>query len=161
MRYGVDSKHRWRRVGVLALVLIGFWAVVGWTQPARGRAAWSGGTPLPVLLKAAGVTDDQKAQIKAIATVHRPTLQKLRGQLHAANQRLSDALFTAGDPTPAIEQITKIRGELLAETVQMRQAMLGVLTAEQLGKVAQLQDQLRALRTERHNLLMGGTPSAQ
>jgi hypothetical protein len=38
---------------------------------------------------------------------------------------------------------------------------LGVLTPEQLAKVAQLQDQLRALWAERHNLLMGGTPSAQ
>ena len=161
MRHGADSKHQWRRVGVLALVLIGFWAVVGWTQPARGRAAWSGGTPLPVLLKAAGVTDDQKAEIKAIAAVHRPTLRKLRGQLRTANQRLSDALLTAGDPSPPIEQITQIRGALIAETVQMRQAMLGVLTPDQLAKVAQLQDQLRALRVERHNLLMGATSSPQ
>ena len=161
MGHGADSKHRWRRVGALALVLIGFWAAAGWTQPARGRAAWSGETPLPVLLKAAGVTDDQKAQIKAIVAAHRPTLRKLRGQLGAAHQRLSDALFTAGDPSPAIEQITKIRSELLAETVQMRQAMLGVLTPEQLGKVAELQGQLRALQAERHNLLTGGTSGGQ
>jgi Spy/CpxP family protein refolding chaperone len=160
MRHGAESRHHGQCVG-LALLLIGIWAAVGWAQPARGQAAWSHGTPLPVLLKAAGVTDDQKAQIKAIVAAHRPTLRSLHDQLRAANQRLSDALFTAGDPTPTIEQISKIRGELLVETVKMRQAMLGVLTAEQLGKVTQLQDQLRALRAERHNLLMGGTPSAQ
>ena len=113
------------------------------------------------LAKAAGVTDDQKAEIKAIAAVHRPTLRKLPGQLRTANQRLSDALLTAGGPSPPIEQIAQIHGALLAETVQMRQAMLRVLTPEQLGKVAQLQDQLRALQAERHNFLMGGTPSAQ
>ena len=42
-----------------------------------------------------------------------------------------------------------------AETVKMRQDMLAVLTPDQLAKVAQLQGQLRALRAERHNLLMG------
>lgn len=159
MRHGAELRHQWRRVG-LALVLIGLWAAVGWSQPTRGQGAWSHGTPLPVLLKAAGVTDDQKAQIKAIVAAHRPTLRGLHGQLRAAHQQLSDALFTAGDPTPTIEQITKIRGELLMETVKMRQAMLGVLTVEQLGQVTQLQNQLRALQAERHNLLKGGTPSA-
>jgi Spy/CpxP family protein refolding chaperone len=113
------------------------------------------------VLKAAGVTDDQKAQIKAIAAAHRPRLRDLHSQVRAAHEKLSDALFTGGDPTPTMEQITTIRGELLVEAVRMRQAMLGVLTAEQLGKVAQLQDQLRALRAERHKLLMGGMPGAQ
>src|SRR5262245_26970893 len=160
MRHGAELRHQWRHVG-LALVLIGLWATVGWAQPARGPAAWSHGTPLPVLLKAAGMTDDQKGQIRAIVAAHRPTLRSLHSQLRAANQQLSDVLFAAGDPTSTAEQITKIRGELLMETVKMRQAMLGVLTAEQLGKVTHLQDQLRALQAERHNLLMGGTPSAQ
>jgi Spy/CpxP family protein refolding chaperone len=160
MRHGGASRQQWWRMG-LALVVIGLWAAVGWAQPARGQAEWSRGTPLPVLLKAVGVTDDQKAQIKAIVAAHRPTLRNLRGQLRAANQTLSDALLTTGEPTPTVQQITQIRGQLLVETVKMRQEMLGVLTPDQLAKVAQLQDQLRALRAERHNLLMGGTTSAQ
>jgi len=113
------------------------------------------------LLRAVGLTDDQNAQIKAVVAAHRPTLRNLYGQLRVANQTLSDALLTTGDPTPTVQQITQIRGQLLAETVKMRQEMLGVLTPDQLAKAAQLQDQLRALRAERHNLLMGGTPSAQ
>jgi hypothetical protein len=160
MRHGSASRQQWWRMG-LALAVIGLWTAVGWAQPARGRGVWSGGIPLPALLNAAGVADEQKAQIKAIAAEHRPALRSLYGQLRAANQTLSDALFTTGDPTATVQQITQIRGQLLAETVKMRQEMLGVLTPEQLAKVAQLQDQLRALRAERHNLLMGGTPSAQ
>jgi Spy/CpxP family protein refolding chaperone len=113
------------------------------------------------LLKAAGVTEDQKTQIKAIAAAHRPTLRNLYGELRAANQTLSKTLFTTEDPTPTVQQITQIRGQLLMETVKMRQEMLGVLTPDQQAKVAQLQDELRALRVERHNLLMGATPSAQ
>jgi hypothetical protein len=49
----------------------------------------------------------------------------------------------------------------LAETVKMRQEVLGVLSPDQLAKAAQLREQLRALRAERRNLLMGGTSSAQ
>jgi hypothetical protein len=158
MRCGGESGHQWGRVG-LVLVVIGLWATVGWAQPGRGQVAWSRGTPLPVLLKAAGVTDDQKAQIKAVVVAHRPTLRNLRGQLRAANQTLSDALLTTGDPTSTVQQISQVHGQLLAETVKMQQEMLGVLTPDQLTKVAQLQDQLRALRAERHNLLRGGPPA--
>jgi hypothetical protein len=107
------------------------------------------------------VTDDQKAQIKAIAAAHRPTLRNLHGQLRAANQTLSDALLATGDPTATVQQISQIRGQLLAETVKMRQEMLGVLALDPLAKATELQEQLRALQVERHNLLMGGTPSAQ
>jgi Spy/CpxP family protein refolding chaperone len=160
MRHSGKSGHQWWRVG-LGLMVIGLWAAVGWTQPAGGHGAWSGGTPLPVLLKAVGVTDDQKAQIKAIAAAHRPTLRNLHGQLRAAHQTLSDALLATGDPTASVQQISQLRGELLAETVKMRQEMLGVLAPDQRAKAAELQEQLRALRAERHNLLMGGTPSAQ
>lgn len=159
MRHGGASRQQWWRMG-LVLAVIGLWAAVGWAQPGRGHGAWSGGTPLPALLKAAGVTDEQKAQIKAIAADHRPAFRSLHGQLRAANQTLTDALFTAGDPTPAVEQITQIRGQLLVETVKMRQKMLAVLTPDQLAKVAQLQGQLRGLRAEEHNLLMGGSHDA-
>ena len=159
MRHSGKSRHQWRRVG-LGLMVIGLWATVGWTQPPGGHGAWSGGTPLRVLLKAVGVTDDQKAQMKAIAAAHRPTLRKLHGQLRAAHQTLSDALLATGDPTASVQRISQIRGELLAETVKMRQEMLGLLDPDQRAKAAELQEQLRALRAERRDLLMGGTPSA-
>jgi hypothetical protein len=72
----------------------------------------------------------------------------------------SDALLATGDPSASVQQISQIRGELLAETVKLRQEILGVLDPDQRAKAAELQEQLRALQAERHNLLMGGTPSA-
>jgi hypothetical protein len=80
---------------------------------------------------------------------------------YAQRIRLSDALLATDDPTASVQQISQIRGELLAETVKMRQEVLGVLDPDQRAKAAELQEQLRALRAERRNLLMGGTPSAQ
>ena len=160
MRHDSASRQQWWRMG-LALAVIGLWAAIGWAQPARGQAAWSGGTPLPALLNAAGVADEQKEQIKAIAAEHRPALRSLYGQLRAANQTLTDALFAGSDPAPAVGKITQIRGQLLAQTVTMRQEMLAILNSDQLAKVAQLQGQLRTLQEERHNLLMGATPSTQ
>ena len=159
MRHGGASRQQWWRMG-LALAVIGLWTAVGWAQPARGHGAWLGETPLPGLLKAAGVTDEQKAQIKMTVADHRPALRSLHGQLRAANQTLTDALFTGSDPAPAVEQITQIPGQLLLETVTMRQKILAVLSQDQLAKVAQLQGQLRALRAEQHNLLMGGSHDA-
>jgi Spy/CpxP family protein refolding chaperone len=145
----------------LALAVIGLWSAVGLAQPGRGHGVWSGGTPLPALLKAAGVTDEQRTEIKAIVAAHRSTLRNLHGQLRTAQQTLSDTLLTAGDTTAAVQQITQIRGQLLAETVKMRQEMLAVLTPDQLAKVAQLKDQLHALHEQRHNLLRGETSGAQ
>ncbi len=159
MRHGGASRQQWWRMG-LALAVIGLWTAVGWAQPGRGHGAWLGETPLPALLKAAGVTDEQKAQVKTTVADHRPALRSLHGQLRAANQTLTDALFTGSDPGPAVEQITQIRGQLLVETVKMRQKILAVLSQDQLAKVAQLQGQLRALRAEQHNLLMGGLHDA-
>jgi Spy/CpxP family protein refolding chaperone len=160
MRHGSESRHRWWRVG-LGLMVIGLWATGGWAQPAGSHGGWSHGTPLRTLLRGVGVTDDQKAQIQAIVVAHRPTLRNLYSQLHVANQTLSDALLATGDTTSAVQQINQLRGQLLVETVKMRQEVLRVLSPDQLAKAAQLQDQLRALRAERHNLLRGGTPSAQ
>jgi Spy/CpxP family protein refolding chaperone len=142
-------------------MVIGLWATAGWAQTEGGHGAWSHGAPLRVLLRAVGVTDDQKAQMKAIVAAHRPTLRNLHSQLRAANQTLSDALLTASDTTSAVQQINQLRSQLLAETVRMRQEVLGVLSPDQLAKAAQLQEQLRALRAERRNLLMGGTSSTQ
>src|SRR4029434_1420872 len=96
MRHGSASRQQWWRMG-LALAVIGLWTTVGWAQPARGHGAWSGRIPLPALLNAAGVADEQKAQIKAIAAEHRPVLRSLHSQLHAANQTLHDALLTQRD----------------------------------------------------------------
>jgi Spy/CpxP family protein refolding chaperone len=160
MRHGGASRQQWWRMG-LALAVIGLWSAVGWAQPGREHGAWADEAPLPALLKAAGVTDEQKAQIKAIVADHRPALRSLYGQLRAANQTLTDGLFIAGDPTLSVEKITQIRGQLLVETVKMRQEVLAVLTPDQLAKVAQLKDQLRGLQAERHNLLMGEMPSVQ
>ena len=160
MRHDGESRHRWWRVG-LWLMVIGLWATVGWAQPVGSHGAWSHGTPLRTLLRAVGVTEDQKAQIKAIIAAHRPTLRNLYSQLRAANQTLGDALLSTSDTTSAVQQINQLRGQLLVETVKMRQEVLGVLSPDQLAKAAQLQEQLRALRAERHNLLMGGTSGPQ
>src|SRR5262245_45355775 len=118
MRRGGVLRQRGWYMG-LALAVIGLWTAVGWAKTSRGHGALSGGTPLPALLKAAGVTDEQKAQMKAIVAAHRPTLRNLHAQLRTAHQTLSDALVAAGDTTPTVQQISQIRGQLLAETVKM------------------------------------------
>jgi Spy/CpxP family protein refolding chaperone len=144
----------------MTLAVAGLWAALGWAQPMRGHESWSQhGTPLRVLLNAAGASEEQKTQIKAIVDAHRPELRELHSQLRAAHQTLNDLLLTGGDPSASLQKIAEARAQLLATTVKMRQDVLALLTPDQRAKVVQLKDQLRALKEERRNLLKGSAPS--
>src|SRR5262245_37398619 len=122
MRHRTTVRYHWWSMG-LALA-VGLWAAAGWAQPVRGGGRWSHGTPFPALINAAGVSEEQKTQIKAIVEAHRPELRKLYSQLRTANQTLNDRLMRGEDTTSSVQDINEIRGRLLATTVKMRQDIL-------------------------------------
>ena len=76
-------------------------------------------------------------------------------------------LYTNGDdpgPLPVAGEEIVFNGAVVGGPINANlglRAYIFVPAHAPEAKVAQLQDQLRALRAERHNLLMGGTPSAQ
>jgi Spy/CpxP family protein refolding chaperone len=55
--------------------------------------------------------------------------------------------------TPQIEQITRLRQQLLQEGLKIALEVHGVLTPEQRTKAAQLKERVRALRGDLRNLL--------
>jgi hypothetical protein len=127
-------------------------------QLARGQAAWSGGTPLPALLNAAGVADEQKEQIKAIAAEHRPALRSLTAS-YARRIRRSLMRYSQGAiRPPAVGRLPRSVVSLGTD----RDDASGDTGDSQLisSLLAQLQGQPG--RSRRNGIpLMGATPSTQ
>jgi Spy/CpxP family protein refolding chaperone len=116
------------------------------------------GMLLPLMLKGVELTPKQDNRVHEIMVAHRATFRTLFNQLRAANEELADKLFAAGevqpeDLTPQIEQITRLRQQLLQEGLKIALEVRGVLTPEQRAKAAQLKERVRALRVDLRNLL--------
>lgn len=122
----------------------GSWGLGG---PGHGRLGLG-------LLRAVGLTDAQRAQIRQILANHRPQLQSLRQQLRAAERQLHDRLFSATPPTTAdLSPIVRLREQLAAEHLQIALEIRNVLTPDQLARAAQIRQQLQQLREQARSLL--------
>jgi periplasmic protein CpxP/Spy len=118
------------------------------------------GMMLPLILRHAHLTTDQKTQVRKIMQADHAKLRTLFTQLHAANAALADKLFAPGpvqakDLAPQVEQIAKLRQQLLEQGLQTMLAVRAVLTPQQLAQAKQLRDRMERLRQELHNLLQG------
>ena len=116
------------------------------------------GMLLPLMRKGVELTPKQDNRVHEIMVAHRATFRTLFNQLRAANEELADKLFAAGevqpeDLRPQIEQITRLRQQLLQEGLKIALEVRGVLTPEQRAKAAQLKERVRALRVDLRNLL--------
>jgi Spy/CpxP family protein refolding chaperone len=121
---------------------------------------WGSSGMLRLLIHSAGLTDDQKAQVRQIVASHRPRFQALRAQLRTASQQLTDRLYAAGpltgdDLAPLRQQVAQLRDQLGQEALQTALEVRAVLTPEQLAKVAQVRQRLQELRSEMRTLLGG------
>jgi len=116
------------------------------------------GMMLPLLLRGANLTPEQKTQVHHIMDTHRATFQTLFGQLRTAQGEVTNKLFAPGeikaeDLTSQVQQVTQLWGQLLQEGLKTALEVRGVLTPEQLTKAAQRRDRLQALHAEMRSLL--------
>ncbi len=159
-------RKEWRGAVVLVGVLAaGLWTTSAFGRPPGGRdAGWErggDGLSLPLLLRGAGLTEAQRAQIRQIVTSHRPKFVALLRQLRAAREQLAEKLY-APDPvkpedlTPLTQQIGKLREPLMQESLQVALEVRKVLTPDQLAKAKQRRQRLNELRTEMRSLLEEG-----
>lgn len=159
-------KSRW------GVVLAGVLAVSLWTATASGQRPGGidmyGGVGghgrfrmmLPLLVKGAGLTDAQQAQVNQIVAGHRPQFEGLLSQLRTAHEQLAEKLYAPGpvkaeDLAPLKEQISQFRGQLTQEGLQVALEIRGVLTPEQLAKAGQTRRRFNELRAEMRSLLGG------
>jgi hypothetical protein len=141
-----------RKSLLIGMVIASLWAATGLVQPVWGQdggRAGRGGMLLRLMYKA-GLTDDQKAQVKQILANHRANLQLLRGQLQTKREQIVDMLLGADTPTmdtlqPLVNDANGLQAQIGLEWHQVLLEMRTILTADQLTKVAGLKDQLREL----------------
>jgi len=112
---------------------------------------------LPLLLRGANLTADQKSQVQQIMANHRATFRDLFGQLRAAQDQMANKLFSAGrlqeaDLAPQVQQIAQLRNQLADEGLKVVLEIRGVLTPEQLAKASQLKSQMQSLHSQMRSL---------
>ena len=151
------------------LVAVCLWALPGHAQlrpgaHERGGMAGDGtGIALPLLLRGANLTSDQKAQVQQIMSNHRAILRDLFSQLRAAQDQMANKLFSTArlqeaDLAPQVQQITQVRNQLAEEGLRVILEIRGVLTPEQLAKASELKAQMEALHSQMRNLWGPGRP---
>jgi hypothetical protein len=75
---------------------------------------------LPLLLRGAKLTPDQKAQVQQIMTHHRGRFRDLFSKLRAIQDQMANKLFSTGrlqeaDLAPQVQQIAQLRNQLAEE----------------------------------------------
>jgi Spy/CpxP family protein refolding chaperone len=156
---------RTKTIGVIACLLV---AACFCTLPAnaqlhpptyeRGGMAGDGtGVALPLLLRGANLTAEQKAQVQQIMANHRTTLRDLFSQLRAAQDQMANKIFSTGklqeaDLAPQAQQIAQLRNQLADEGLRVVLEIRGVLTPEQLAKASQLKSQMQSLHSQMRSL---------
>jgi Spy/CpxP family protein refolding chaperone len=121
------------------------------------------GIALPLLLRAANLTPDQKAQVRQIMANHRVTLRELLNQLRAAQDQMANKLFSTGrlqeaDLAPQVQRIAQLRNQLAEEGLRVVLEIRGVLTTEQLVKASQLKSQMQSLQSQMRSLWASDQP---
>jgi Spy/CpxP family protein refolding chaperone len=116
------------------------------------------GMTLPVLLRGANLTADQKTQVQQIMSNHRAAFQSLFSQLRAAQDQISSTLLSAGpvgesDVAPQLQQVSALRSQLAEEGLRVTLEIRNILTPDQLARAAQLKTQMQSLRSQMRNLM--------
>lgn len=122
------------------------------------RGGLVSGRTLPILLRSAHLTPDQRTQVQAILAARRPGIRALIREVQQAQDELADRLLGPGalqmnDVQPQLAKIGKVRDRLLQESAQITIEIRGVLTPEQIARAGLTKDKLRQLRSEVQQLL--------
>ncbi len=137
-------KLNWKKFGVTAAgaTLLLTAAVVVFSQGPQGPPPGGPGFHGP------GLTEDQKAQIKAIMETFEAGTKALHDQLRALHESEPDPIsgtFDEAAVRAAAEARAKIQVELEVAHAKIMSQIAGVLTAEQKAQLAAKHEQMRRL----------------
>lgn len=163
---------RTKTIGATGLLLVAFylWVPPAHAQPRpepfeRGEIPGDGARiALPLLLRGANLTADQKAQVQQIMANHRAALRDLFNQLRAAQDQMANKLFATerlqeADLAPQAQQIAQLRNQLADEGLKVVLEIRGILTPEQLAKASQLKSQMQSLHSQMRSLWTPDQPA--
>ena len=140
--------------GIVALLMAGAtFAIVG-AQQHHGFGGRGDGPDHPMMMehmldRAAahlGLSDEQKARIKAILDAEKPTMQTLRDQLKANHQELEAATANGAFDEAQVKAIAARQGEttaaLIVEREKVKSQIFAILTPEQRQKAEQFHQRM-------------------
>jgi len=119
--------------------------------------------PLMMALRAANLTDAQKKQVHDIMETSRTNNAPQMQQMHSIRDQIADKLLSTGsvsasDLDPLLAQQATVQQQLDAQMISTAIQIRGVLTADQLSKVAAAHEKLKAIRSQIDAIL--GPPDA-
>jgi protein CpxP len=124
----------------------------GTTPPAEmsGHHGWGHHKGPWHMLSKLGLSDAQKAQVKAIMTAAHPEMENLHQQMHANMQKLQQTKPTDANYSTIAAQVSETHGTLSAQMMtqqaNIRAQIYKVLTPAQQTQLATLQAQMAARR---------------
>jgi Spy/CpxP family protein refolding chaperone len=152
---------------VAAVILAAICAApgTGVAQPMQHGGHDGGPMPMPMMMvfRQAHLTADQQTKVHQIMAANFKQAKPLMQKLHQIQDQIADKLLSAGavtaaDIAPLQQQESSIHQQLdqqmLASALQIR----GLLTPEQLSRVADLHTKLKALREQIHALVGEDAP---
>ncbi len=130
--------------------------------PGRGMFIADGpGMMLPLLMRRADLTAEQRAKVHEIIASDHRSLRTLFDELRAANDELADKLLAPGqveakDLEPQAQKVARLREQLMGQAMKTAVAIREVLTPAQLAKAAETKKKLEDLRAQMRELMGGG-----
>lgn len=121
----------------------------------RGKRGGHGmrGRGMGRMFKQLDLTEDQKAQMKAIREQSRESTKSLREQMKANRQQLQqltdNGQFNEASVAAVAQQQGQIHAQMIVAKEKVKAQMFNVLTAEQKAKVAQLKAERKQKMEER------------
>ena len=165
---------RMMAAGTTALLALALWTPPALAEPPSGGPPMGGpmggpgmgfagpesdpGMMFGLMLRSVGLSAEQHTKTRSIMETHRPRFQTLFARLRTTNEAMTSRMFTAGplsmdDLQPQIDQVTRLREQLVQEGTRVALDLRAVLTPEQLAKAADVSQRLQALRAEMKSLL--------
>lgn len=131
------------------------------SHAAGGDPAAAAADPATGVFASIGLTDAQKAQVKDILSKYGPTLQPLVGQFRAQRRELHKLTHATPVDEAAIraqaEKVATIGADLAVERAHLIQEVRGVLTPDQIQKLAEVKDDLVNAKIDRLLLSPAGS----
>jgi hypothetical protein len=137
----------------VALLIVGALALPAMSQMRPRHGGHGQGPNLFFLMRAAQLSDTQKADVKTFAQNNRQANQPIFSQLMTLRQQLNSSLFTTGTADPTlVGQIASLQGQLeQARLNTFQQVWSKVLTDPQRSQVATAFAQFQANRAQQQN----------
>ena len=133
--------------------------------PASAQRGHGDHSPFFSLLRAANLSAEQKSQVQQILQSDRSQSRSLYQQYEAIHQQISAKLVGTGNVsasqlTPLVQQAAQIRESIDENRMQTALQIRSILTPEQLGKLASVEQQLQAMHNQLHSLMGHGSESS-